>query len=48
MVLRVLAKNENLWNVESLEGSNLKELLDEYKLPKDRKSLIKLLQLDLK
>ncbi len=48
MVLRVLAKNERLWDDESLDGTDLRKLLDEYQLPNDRKSLSKLLQLDSK
>jgi hypothetical protein len=48
MVLRVLAKNERLWDDESLDGTDLRKLLDEYQLPNDRISLSKLLQLDSK
>jgi hypothetical protein len=48
MVLKVLAKNESLWTDEASEVTDLKDLLNEYRLPNDRNSLIKLLQLDSK
>jgi hypothetical protein len=48
MVLKVLAKNESLWTEENSEVTDLKDLLNEYRLPNDRKSLIKLLQIDSK
>ena len=48
MVLKALAKNESLWTDEDLEATDLKDLMNEYRLPNDRKSLIKLLQLDSK
>jgi hypothetical protein len=48
MVLKVLAKNESLWTDEASEVTDLKDLLNEYRLPNDRKSLIKLLQIDSK
>ena len=48
MVLKALAKNESLWSSEDLEATDLKDLMNEYRLPNDRKSLMKLLQLDSK
>ena len=48
MVLKVLAKNESLWMDGDSEATDLKDLLSEYRLPNDRKSLMKLLQLDSK
>ena len=48
MVLKVLAKNESLWVDENIEAEDLKDLLDEYRLPNNLKALKKLLQLDTK
>ncbi|MEJ2294107.1 MAG: hypothetical protein P8Y23_05005 [Candidatus Lokiarchaeota archaeon] len=48
MVLRVLAKNDNLWVDENLEMADLSTLLGEYSLPDNQKDLKNFLELDSK